>query len=324
MYTDWGGARPAKCVPHRILTRSLSRDAAVGSPLPPVRLLAVKEARLLSLRRSLERIGPVYRFARGARRMLNRTIRVRQLKEALRFTFRDHLDRRGVIEDYRFSLRVTDRQCCQVLLLEDTITMLARGEVAGALVECGVYTGGASAYLLRSALRHFASSDLPDYWGFDSFQGMPHATSADGDAAVTWLVGLDDQGRPSVPTDGKLEGTTVNRADLASVSAYLQDSQYPPHKLHLVPGWFQDTLSGSKAQIGAIALLRLDGDFYESTRTCLEQLGDAVAPNGAIIFDDYGAFAGCRKAVDEYLATHRDFSRPFRYDAHQAFVLRSS
>jgi hypothetical protein len=152
---------------------------------------------------------------------------------------------------------------------------------------------------------------------------MPHASVQDGDDAVKWLVGVDAQGRPVVPKDGKLAGTSINKADLASVSSYLKKSGYPQDKMRLVPGWFQDTLAKHAKDIGVISLLRLDGDFYESTKTALEALAGNVAPNGVIIFDDYGAFVGCRKAVDEYLAAHSEFSPIFRYDAHGAFVIRT-
>jgi O-methyltransferase len=246
------------------------------------------------------------------------------MKHALKVTFRDHLDARRVIDDFRFSMEVTDRHCVQVLMLEDIVLMLSRANVPGAVVECGVFTGGASAYMLRSILRNFPAGRRPTYWGFDSFEGMPHASAQDGDDAVKWLVGVDSQNRPVVPKDGKLAGTSINKADYQNVSAYLAKSGYPRDKITLVQGWFQDTLPTHVKRVGEISLLRLDGDFYESTKTSLESLAGSVAPKGVIIFDDYGAFVGCRKAADEFLAVHPEFSPVFRYDAHRAFVIRTS
>ncbi len=75
--------------------------------------------------------------------------------------------------------------------------------------------------------------------------------------------------------------------------------------MHLVKGWFQDTLSKSKRDIGPIAILRVDGDFYESTKVVFEELYDQVVSGGFIIVDDYGAFQGCRKATDEFLENRR-------------------
>lgn len=63
-------------------------------------------------------------------------------------------------------------------------------------------------------------------------------------------------------------------------------------------GWFQDTIP--KCDIDAIALLRIDGDWYDSTKTCLEGLYDRVVSSGIVIIDDFGRFSGCRKAVVEF------------------------
>ena len=260
-----------------------------------------------TIRNAARSIGPLRKMVRRSRI----TKRLRELETVLQLTFREHLDRNALLADYAYSLEAADRQCVQVLLLEDVITMLAREGVEGALVECGVFTGGASAFMLRSAKRNLAQ--LPPYWGFDSFQGMPHATPADGEKAVQWLV-------DGTPLDGKLESTTVNLADYETVTRYLKQTGYP--LVNLVRGWFQDTLAVSRPAIGPIALLRLDGDFYESTKVCLNELAGQVVPNGVIIFDDYGAFEGCKKAADEFLSADGRFSPIFRFDAHQAWTFR--
>lgn len=260
-----------------------------------------------NVRNLARRIGPLRSLARRSRI----TKRVRELDSVTQLTFREHLDRNGMRVDYAYSLEAADRQCVQVLLLEDLITMLARERVQGALVECGVFTGGASAFMLRSAMRNL--DPLPPYWGFDSFEGMPHATPSDGEKAVQWLV-------DGTALDGKLEATTVNRADYEIVTRYLKETGYP--HVNVVRGWFQNTLPVSRAAIGPIALLRLDGDFYESTKACLNELAGQVVQGGVIVFDDYGAFEGCRKAADEFLSTDRRFSPVFRFDAHQAWIIR--
>ena len=68
----------------------------------------------------------------------------------------------------------------------------------------------------------------------------------------------------------------------------------------LVPGWFEDTLAGSLDGIGPIAVLRLDNDWYKSTKYCLELLYERVVDRGYIIIDDYHTLTGCKKAVDEF------------------------
>jgi Macrocin-O-methyltransferase (TylF) len=263
-----------------------------------------------AIKRPLKQIGPLRRAVQALKGQQLPQQRARELNTVLRLSFRVHLNAKSITDDYLFSLKVTDRQCGQVLLVEDALEMVTRNGVKGALVECGVFTGGASAYMLRSALRHY-QSEPPAYWGFDSFQGMPHPTPEDG--AVDWFI--------DAKQDGQLVGTVVNQADYESVRSYLGESGYPEDRISLIKGWFQETLPQVKAQIGLIALLRLDGDFYESTRVCLEQLAAQVAPGGIIIFDDYGAFEGCRRAVDEFAVS--GFSRPMRFDAHQAFMLKA-
>ncbi len=75
---------------------------------------------------------------------------------------------------------------------------------------------------------------------------------------------------------------------------------YDPAHLIYHKGWFQDTLP--IADTPEIAVLRLDGDWYASTRVSLKHLYDRVVPGGFVIIDDYGCYDGCRKAVDEFLA----------------------
>jgi hypothetical protein len=82
--------------------------------------------------------------------------------------------------------------------------------------------------------------------------------------------------------------------------------------VHLVPGWFQDTLQN--APVESISLLHLDGDWYESVKMCLDSLYDKVSPGGAIQFDDYGHWAGARKAVDEFMMNRRICSPLRRLD----------
>ena len=83
----------------------------------------------------------------------------------------------------------------------------------------------------------------------------------------------------------------------------MRESGYPGERVTVVAGWFQDTLPIWRERIGPIAVLRIDGDFYESTRVCFEALYDSVIPDGAVIIDDYGTFEGCRRATDEFLSS---------------------
>src|SRR5206468_5440405 len=67
-------------------------------------------------------------------------------------------------------------------------------------------------------------------------------------------------------------------------------------------GWFESTVPRASGEIGPIAVLRLDGDWYESTKVCLENLYELISPGGIVILDDYDYWQGCRAAADEFLA----------------------
>jgi O-methyltransferase len=69
----------------------------------------------------------------------------------------------------------------------------------------------------------------------------------------------------------------------------------------IIKGWFQNTVPEYQSRIGPIAILRIDGDWYESTKVCIENLYDNVVDGGYVIIDDYGFFPGCKKAVDEFV-----------------------
>lgn len=72
--------------------------------------------------------------------------------------------------------------------------------------------------------------------------------------------------------------------------------------VHLVRGWFEETLPKTKAMIGPIALLHIDADWYASTKMCLEELYAQVVEGGIVVIDDYGTWSGCKKATDEWAA----------------------
>jgi hypothetical protein len=82
----------------------------------------------------------------------------------------------------------------------------------------------------------------------------------------------------------------------------MQSTGYPNHNIHLVPGMVEDTIPGAAPE--KIALLRLDTDWYESTRHEMEQLFPRLTDGGVLIIDDYGHWEGARRAIDEYLANN--------------------
>jgi O-methyltransferase len=178
------------------------------------------------------------------------------------------------------------------------VRYLDRNSIPGDLVECGTFKGGAIGMM---ALAHLASRPEPvrQLHLFDSFEGLPQPRAdMDGDYAVKVAGGH---------TSGSL-ATTGLFACSVSVPRNLLDERvrYPQTLVQYHEGWFQETLPRDAASIAEISLLRLDGDWYESTRVCLEYLYSKVVKHGVIVIDDYGYWQGCRRAVDEFLSSQCD------------------
>jgi O-methyltransferase len=106
-------------------------------------------------------------------------------------------------------------------------------------------------------------------------------------------------------TSGSLDAIGACEAPLEDNRALLERTiGYPEELLTYHVGWFQETLPRDAPGLGPVALLRLDGDWYESAVVCLEHLYPHVAPGGVVVVDDYGHWEGCRRAVNEFLSAH--------------------
>lgn len=132
--------------------------------------------------------------------------------------------------------------------------------------------------------------DSRTLWVFDTFEGIPPPTMDDPDHEIAKLY------------------TGAFRGDLEEVQALFQSLGILT-QAKLIKGLFQDTMP--RSEVGAIAVLHLDGDWYESVKVCLDHLYDRVSPGGVIQIDDYGHWEGARKAVDEFMQT-REIRAPFR------------
>jgi O-methyltransferase len=173
-----------------------------------------------------------------------------------------------------------------------TVTKLVRQGIEGCLVECGVAEGGCSALMATVAKGDCNRTT----WLFDSFEGLPDPTDEDFGGSNRKTTG--DNIRPlergsCLGTVDRVKNVLFRRFGLSRA------------KVQLVQGWFQDTLPEYRDKLGPIAMLRIDGDWYESTKCCLDNLYDRLVPGGYCIADDYGTFYGCRKAVDEFLQTRK-------------------
>ena len=192
-----------------------------------------------------------------------------------------------------------------VLRLDATVRAVrycvARG-VPGAFAECGVWRGGSVLAMLLT-LQELGADDR-DVYLFDTFEGMTEPTERDvtdhepAPALATWREASARGERPW----SEMFGADV--FDEESVRSLLAGTGYPRERLHLVKGPVEQTLP--EAAPAAIALLRLDTDWYESTRHELVHLYPHLTPGGVLIVDDYGHWQGARHAVDEYFAAEAE------------------
>jgi O-methyltransferase len=168
-------------------------------------------------------------------------------------------------------------------LHECVVDALRRG-VQGDLIETGVWRGGATIFM-RAVLQAYADTDRR-VWVADSFQGLPEPNPAE------YPQDADDRHHTHVELAVSLDQVQDNFRRYG-----LLDDQ-----VRFLPGWFHETLP--RAPIERLAVLRLDGDMYESTIVALEALYPKLSPGGYLIVDDYGAVPGCRQAVDDYRRVH--------------------
>jgi hypothetical protein len=168
-------------------------------------------------------------------------------------------------------------------------SLAEKDKIEGCFVECGAYRGGCGA-VMAQVVRKFKSKRK--IWLFDSFKGNPEPTQNDGYRAIA------DAGNRS---SGELECVNICMATPKEVVRLFYSLKLFSDNIIIKEGWFQDSLPKFKNEIGKIAILRLDCDWYESTKCCLENLFQNVTPGGFVIIDDYGFWEGCKKATDEFL-----------------------
>jgi O-methyltransferase len=163
---------------------------------------------------------------------------------------------------------------------------LRRQKSTAAIVECGTWRGGMSAALIE------IGGPERDYFFFDSFEGLPPPGPQDGQRAARW----SEESEPEWYFNN-------NSASLEEFQATLGRVHPIAPKIHVHKGWFETTLARFKSP--PIGVLRLDGDWYASTLTCLTHLWDQVVENGIVLIDDYYAWQGCRMAVHDFLVQRK-------------------
>ncbi len=169
----------------------------------------------------------------------------------------------------------------------DCADRLLKNQVQGDFVECGVATGSQIG-AMQDACQ--ANLDARTIWAYDSFKGIPYAGEHD-DQQPGWE-------KKDESKSGLLESTGVAAHSKECVLQNFKNWGLHTLNLKLVEGWFQDTVPHNT--IDKIALLRLDGDLYESTKVCMQYLFPKLVKGGILIIDDWG-LKGCRNAVLEFI-----------------------
>jgi O-methyltransferase len=169
---------------------------------------------------------------------------------------------------------------------------IVKNNIDGAIVECGVWKGG-SIMAVMMTLKQLSVEDR-DLYLYDTFAGMNAPTDRD----------ISFQGEKAVDRFNETKFSNDSSewclSSLEEVTQNVLSTGYPLEKIHFIQGKVEDTIPAKMP--GKIALLRLDTDWYESTKHELHHLFPLLQQNGVLIIDDYGFWKGSRKAVDEYIS----------------------
>jgi O-methyltransferase len=168
--------------------------------------------------------------------------------------------------------------------LQMCVTEVLRQSVPGDLIETGVWRGGASIFM-RGILKAYGETSRT-VWVADSFAGLPPPDTA------------------AHPEDAGMHFWKFDylAVPLLEVQANFARYRLLDDQVRFLPGWFKDTLPA--APIERLAVMRLDGDMYESTIDALGALYPKLSPGGYAIIDDYGPLPACKSAVDDYRRQH--------------------
>jgi O-methyltransferase len=158
-------------------------------------------------------------------------------------------------------------------------------DTKGCVVECGVWRGGMSAAMTE------VLGNKRTYYLFDSFEGLPDAKEIDGKAALKWQK---DKTAPNYFNNCAAEIEYAQKAMSLSKAG----------RVEIVKGWFNETLAVAVID-EPIAVLRLDGDWYDSTMDCMENLYPKVVEGGLVLMDDYYFWDGFSKAIHDYLSKNK-------------------
>jgi O-methyltransferase len=183
----------------------------------------------------------------------------------------------------------------------EAVEKVNKNKIAGDIVECGVWKGGMS---MAMALVNLRSNTDRHMWLFDTFEGLPEPSSEKDDRRAKKFYKELTSGEQSAKVVRSLENRGMeegkwNYGPIDIVKNNMYYSTYPKEKLHFVKGKVEDTLK-SEPLPNKIAILRIDTDWYDSTKAELDVLWERLQPGGVLLVDDYCSWRGARNALDEF------------------------
>ena len=210
----------------------------------------------------------------------------------------------------------------RLVSLADQVAWCNKAGLDGSFVECGVWKGGAVA-LMAYVSKRTGRDDRPLHL-FDAFQDIcPPDPAVDGEKALRETEKFGSYKEGEIKPLSGIYDSFGGHGTIEACREVIAKAGYPAENAHFHVGWFQDTVFEAAKTLGPIALLRLDGDWYESTKVCLEAFYDLVVPGGFVIFDDYMTYEGCKKAVDEFFEARGIAPFLIRCDASCYYVIKS-
>lgn len=201
---------------------------------------------------------------------------------------------------------------CQMV---DAVDEVEKKKLNGAVVEMGCWRGGCGALMAWRTKRYGSTRPV---WLFDSFEGLPQFGKEEKrHASIKGVPVMDTSNAAAMLRSSGVMAASEKDLETLSSRLDLKDN------LHVVKGWFQNTVPKLKEQIGAIAILRLDADLYMSTKYCLDELYDSVAKGGLIVFDDWDGWEGSRQAFYEFCYERKIYPNLQEYSGGKMFFRKN-
>jgi O-methyltransferase len=208
---------------------------------------------------------------------------------------KDHLEIISIVKDYTMTSTI------RIFSLIEALKYIEKNNIEGDIIECGVWKGG-SMMVVCEVMKRLGNQSRKLYL-YDTFEGMVEPEAVD--------LNIENQSAQKMWNNEK--DSCWCYSSLEEVKNNIDKIGYDKEKITYIKGKVEDTVP-HEGMSNKIALLRLDTDWYNSTKHELEYFFPLLVKNGILIIDDYGYWQGAKKAVDEYFGKHNIFPLLNRLD----------